>query len=114
MVPIVVEPALALRFEVREVHDAADGILAFTRYKEVRDVVMAVEVFALSAVFVEAMSRAELDPAHDGKAHIRFLDRGRCFGVGGGVLVIIHHWKASGLICVDRRRDWFSFPGSSK
>lgn len=97
-----------------EVHDSADGILVFTRHKEVRDVVMAVEVFALSAVFVEAMSCAELDPAHDGKAHIRFLDRGGYFGVEGCVLGIIRHWKAWGLICVDPRRDGFSFPGFSK
>lgn len=114
VIPILVEPAFALRFQVREVHDASDGILILTGNEEVCDVVVAVEMFAFSAVLVEAVACAEFDPAHDGKAHIRFLDRGRCIDGGALVWFIIRHWKALGWICVDRRRDWFSFPGYSR
>ena len=69
MVPIFVQPSFALRLQVGEIHDSANGILRVTRYEKIGDVVMAVKIFAFATVLVQTVSSAELNPTHDGQAH---------------------------------------------
>lgn len=69
VIPILVEPAFALGFQVGKIHDPPYGILRVACNEEVCDIVVSVEVLALATVLEQAMSGAELDSTHNTEAH---------------------------------------------
>jgi uncharacterized protein YjhX (UPF0386 family) len=60
-----IEPSLATGFQIGKVHNSSDRILRISGYKKVGYVIVTVEVFAFSAMFVQTMASTKFDAAHD-------------------------------------------------
>ena len=69
MVPVFIEPAFAFGLEIRKVHDTSYGILRFSGYEEVRNIIVSVEMFAFATMLEQSMACAEFDSTHDGETH---------------------------------------------
>jgi hypothetical protein len=61
---MLINPALHAVLEVRKVDDSAYGIHLLAGHKNISHVVVTVEMFALAAVLVQAMTCTKLDAAH--------------------------------------------------
>src|SRR5262245_57746402 len=75
MVPMFVEPSLEKFLEFGEVDDTPDIIYFIARHVKIGDVIVAVKVFAFSAMPVKPMAGAEPNATHNRDAHVR-LGRG--------------------------------------
>ena len=62
---MLIDPAFAACFEIREVNHAAHGVLRVACDEKIANVIVSVEVLALATMAIEAMSCTELDATHD-------------------------------------------------
>lgn len=72
VIPMLVDPTLATRFQIGKVHHTADRVLRIARHKKITHVIVPMKVLALPAVLMQPMPRTKLDPSHYGQRH-RFL-----------------------------------------
>jgi hypothetical protein len=67
VVPILIDPTLALGLKLSKIDNPAHGILTFAADKEVGNVVMTVKMLTFATVLVESMPSTKFNSSHYGE-----------------------------------------------